>query len=336
MRLIIIYNDIHLISEATIMTLTRSLALLGAALLASSTPTLAADDGFQLQHSTDTLTLAVKPQRIVSFDLGVLDTLAALDVPVVGVAKSVYEGPMARYKDTQVVGTLFEPDYAVLKEIKPDLIVAGSRAAKAVPELEKVAPTVSFTSDPTAFMTTFRESSLALGKAFGKEEQAAAALNKIEKNVEELKKINAGKKAVVLFTINGNVIAHAPGDRFGYAYELTGTESVLPAKDPNAPVPPRPEPNSPEAKAAAEARAKVIADVAAAEPDWLLVLDRGAINNGERTAEATLAKHPKLSQTRAFKEGRVHYMNPNGWYVIGTGLNNVQAITDSLLADMRK
>ena len=318
------------------MKLTRNFVVLGAALLAGAAPAIASNNNFELEHSQGTLTLKAAPERIVSFDLGVLDTLTAFDIPVVGVPKSVYEGPLARYQDTQVVGTLFEPDYAVLKELKPDLIFAGGRSLKAVPELEKVAPTVSFTSDPNAFMKTFRESNLALGKAFGKEEQAKAALSKIDKNVDELKKINAGKTAVVLFTIRGNVIPHAPGDRFGYAYEISGTESVLPAKDPNAPVPPRPEPNSPEAKAAAEARAKLVSEVAAAEPDWLLVLDRGAINNGERTAEATLAKHPELSQTRAFKEGRVHYMDPNGWYIVGTGLNNMQAITDKLLEDMSK
>lgn len=40
-------------------------------------------------------------------------------------------------------------------------------------------------------------------------------------------------------------------------------------------------------------------------------------------------------RTRAFKEGRVHYVDPNGWYVTGGGLNNMKAITESLLAAMR-
>src|SRR5690606_8982630 len=131
------------------------------------------------------------------------------------------------------------------------------------------------------------------------------ALSHIEHNVNALKQRNMGKKAAVLFTVKGNVIPHAPGDRFGYVHELTGTESVLPAKDPKAVAEPRPAPDSPAAKAAAEARENTVAEIAAAEPDWLFVLDRGAINNGERSAEATLAGHPLLSQTRAFKEGRV-------------------------------
>ncbi len=313
------------------MKMKPSTAILATALLAASLPATA----FQLQHSEGTLSLPHAPLRLVSFDLSVLDTLAALDVPVAGVPKSVYEGPLGRYQQTAIIGTLFEPDYAAINEIKPDLIIASTRAEKAVPELAKTAPTVSFVSATRAFLESFRENNLALARAFNKEDQAAAALAAIGQNVEALHQANAGKTAAMLFTMKGNIMPHAPGDRFGYAYELTGTKSVLPPKDPNTPVAPRPEPNSPEAKAAAEKRAKVVAQIAAAEPDWLIVLDRGAINGGERTAADTLAKHPQLSQTRAYKEGRVYYADPNGWYVIGGGLNNLKTITDSLVAAMK-
>src|SRR5690606_25087205 len=140
---------------------------------------------------------------IVSFDLAVLDTLAAFDVPVAGVPKSTYEKSLARYKNTTVNGTLYEPDYTLLNRIQPDHIISGSRSAKAVPGLSKVAPTVSFNSDTNAFMKTFRDNNLALGRAFGKEEQASAALAAIDRNVEELQRINKGKKGVMLFAIRG-------------------------------------------------------------------------------------------------------------------------------------
>ena len=312
------------------MKLPSTLALLGAASIAA-----APAGAFELNHSEGKLSLANTPEKIVSFDVGVLDTLAALDVPVAGVPRSTYEGDLALYQQTKLVGTLFEPDYAVLKELQPDLIIAGSRSLKAVPELNKLAPTVSFTSDPNAFLASFKESNLALAQAFGKEEQAQAALAAIEDNINALKQANQGKTAAVIFTIKGNVIPHVPGDRFGYAYELTGLESVLPAKDPATPVAPRPEPGSPEAKAAAEKRAQAVASIAAAEPDWLLVLDRGAINGGERTAQSTLEQHPELGKTKAFKEGRVAYLDPNGWYIVGGGLNNMRRITSDLLAEMK-
>lgn len=311
---------------------TATRALFAATLI---TLPLASAHAFELAHSKGVLKLDATPQRVVSFDLATLDTLAALDVPVAGVPRSTYEGALARYKDKPVVGTVFEPDYAALKEIQPDLIVSGRRSLPAVPELEKLAPTVDFMPDLLNFMAHFRDTNLALGKAFGKEEQAKAALAKVDRNVEELHRINDGKTAAMLFTVKDTIVPHAPGDRYGYAYEMAGLKSVLPATDQNTPAQPRPEPGSPEAKAAAEKRARILADVAAAEPDWLIVLDRGAINGAERTAAATLEKHPQLGQTRAFKEGRVVYVDPNGWYLIGGGLNNMLALTEEMLAAMK-
>lgn len=313
------------------MKLSIRLASIGAALVVSLPAT-----AFELAASNETVKLPAAPSKIASFDLAALDTLNTLGVSVVGVPKSTYAGSLAKFNDATVVGTLFEPDYEVLKKLQPDLIIAGGRSQKAVPQLQEVAPTATFESDPSAFMKSFETTNLALGKAFDKEARAQAAIAAIQKNVEELHRINQGKKGAFLFAIRGNVMAHVPGDRFGYAHELTGLESVLPAKDANAPAQPRPEAGSPEAKAAAEKRAQEIASIAKADPDWLIVLDRGAINGGEKTAADTLAKHPQLSQTRAYKEGRVYYADPNGWYVIGGGLSNLKAITDDMLAAMKK
>src|SRR5690606_20742545 len=101
------------------MKLTPSFAFLGTALLATALPATA----FELHHSDGTLKLDTTPENVVSFDLGVLDTLATLDVPVAGVPRSVYEGVLARYRTAPVIGTLFEPDYAELGRIRPDLII---------------------------------------------------------------------------------------------------------------------------------------------------------------------------------------------------------------------
>lgn len=290
---------------------------------------------FELEHSAGTLSLADAPQRVVSFDLAHLDTLDTLGIPVAGVPKSAYSGALAKYNEATVVGTLFEPDYAALKGLEPDLIIAGGRSASAMPKLGELAPTVSFKSDPSDFLASVRNSSLALGRAWGKEAQAQAAYDAIQKNVDELRAINQGKSGALLFAIRGNVIAHAPGDRFGYVHELTGLRSVLPAKEAGAATQARPEPGTPEAEAAAAARTGAITAVADADPDWLVVLDRGAINNGEKTAHEALAKHPRLSQTTAFKEGRVYYVDPNSWYIVGGGLGNLKAITSRMIAAMK-
>ncbi len=299
--------------------------------LAMAMPVMA----FELVHDGGTLTLDQSPSTIASFDLAVLDSLDELGIDVAGVPKSTYAGSLEKYNQAAKVGTLFEPDYPALEKLSPQLIFAGGRSQKALQELNKIAPSASLNADPRAFMESFRSNNMALAKAFQKEEQAQQAIQAIDEDLKALHAANQGKTGVFLFVINGNVMAHVPGDRFGYAYELAGLKSVLPAKAPDAVAAPRAEPGSEAAKAAAAARAQTITAIAQAEPDWLIVLDRGAINGGEKTAANTLAKHPELSQTQAYKQGRVYYADPNGWYVIGGGLGNLKAITADMLATMK-
>lgn len=306
------------------------LAVLGTALLCSLSAS-----AFELTHSQGQLKLAATPQKIVSFDLATLDSLNALNVPVAGVPQSTYKNELAKYRETLVIGTLFEPNYAALNALKPDLIFSSGRANRAVEELKKIAPTVQMASDTNAFMKTFNQSNQDLARAFGKQKVAQPYLERINRNVNALQQANRGKTGAFLFVVNNNVSTQVPGDRFGYAFELTGLKAVLPAKDPNAPATPRPAAGSPEAKRAAEERAQALVTLAKAEPDWLLVLDRGAINDAPKTAAQVLAKHPEISKTQAFQRGRVVYLDPNGWYVIGGGLNNLTAITEHLLSTMK-
>lgn len=290
---------------------------------------------FELKHNEGTVELPSAPSSIATFDLSVLDSLNALGIPITGVPQSLYEGHLAKFAQTTVVGTLFEPNYEVLENLEPELIFAGGRSQQAIPQLQELAPVAVLTNRPTHFLDDFRQNNLNLATAFDKREEAQKTLKEIDANLAQLHQVNANKTGAFLFVVRNNVIAHAPGDRFGYAYELTGLESVLPAKDPNTPTAPRPEPGSPEAKAAEAARADTITQITQAEPDWLIVLDRGAINGAEKTAATTLAQHPEISQTEAFKAGRVYYADPNGWYVIGGGLDNVNNITVDLLQAMQ-
>lgn len=288
-----------------------------------------------LKHVNGTITNLSLPATVATYDLAVLDTLTTLGVEVQGVPKANYSGIMAKYAEPTPVGTLFEPDYAQLQELQPSIIFAGRRTIPAIPELEKIAPTALFYAGPEDFIAKFNQENLALGKAFNKERQAKKHLKKINANLKKLHKANKGQTGALLFVVNNNIIAQAPGDRYSYAYEVTGLEAVLEPTDPALAAAPRPQAGSPEALAAQQARAQALSQVASAEPDWLLVLDRSAINGAPKTAQQVIANHPELSQTQAFKQGKVVYLEPNPWYIIGGGLNNFTAITQDLLKAMR-
>lgn len=289
---------------------------------------------FELEHSAGTLRLENTPQKIVSYELSHLDTLNALGIEVAGVPQSVYGGVLEKFNQSQVVGTLFEPDYDSLEALHPDLIIAGGRSESAIPELMELAPTVSFITDPNNFLNSVEQSTLQLARAFDKTEEATQQLEQLEQQIAKLYEINSDKTGMLLFTINGRLIPHAPGDRFGYVYELTGLQSVLPERSTAELTQPRPKPDSPEAEAAAIKNATELNAIAQADPDWIIIVDRGAINNGKKTAADTLAAHETLNKTQAFKKGQVYYADPNGWYLITGGLNNLNTITADMIEKM--
>lgn len=290
--------------------------------------------GWAFELEQESIRLDKIPKVIAIYDLAILDSLNALGIEVQGVPKSNYQDNLAKFNKATQIGSLFEPDYQVLKQLKPELIFAGGRSGKAIPELSKVAPVANYTLDRNNFLASFKRTSLNLAKAFAKEQEAQSYIQAIEKNTQQLASINKGKTGIFLFTINGAIMAHAPNDRFGYSYELTGLQSVIEPKA-ASPRTARPAPNSPEAKKMQAEREAQIKAIAAANPDWLLVLDRGAINGGEKTAAATLKNHPELSQTSAYQQGRVIYLEPDSWYIFGGGLNNLKNITQRLVEQMQ-
>lgn len=158
-----------------------------------------AASAFELNHSEGRVQLNQAPAIIATYDLSVLDTLGALNVEVKGVPQSTYQGDLAKFKDTQKIGTLFEPNFDVLTELKPDLIFAGGRSARAIPELQKHAPVAVFNANTDAFMQSFNDNNLALAKAFGKEKAAKKQLKRINANIKKSKNNTRAKQ--VLFCL---------------------------------------------------------------------------------------------------------------------------------------
>lgn len=293
-------------------------------------------NAFEIKNDNVTINLADTPTQIATYDLAVLDSLNAIGVDVAGVPKSMYEGDLAKFSEKPVIGTLFEPDYDELKKLNPDLIFAGGRSANAIPELAKIAPVASYNIDPNNFLESFTQANLNLAAAFDRADDAQKIIQRINANIEKIQAANQGKTMAFLFVINDNIIPHVPGDRFGFAYDVTGLESALPARPNDYVAPPRPAPGSEQAKAAQKERELNLERLALKNPDWIFVLDRGAINGAEKNAAKTLANHKVLSETTAFKNGNVYYVEPNPWYVITGGLNNFEKITQDILKNTVK
>lgn len=292
--------------------------------------TVAAHAAYPLvvEHSQGSLTLNEVPKRVAVFDLGVLDTLDALGVAAEGVPnmagpaylKAKYEG-----RETVNVGTLFEPDYAVLETFKPDLIIIGGRSSNQFDKLSALAPTIDLSIAPEKFLAGVQDNLQLLGAIFAKQERAAQLATELNEELVALHAKSAGLSSLTLFTVNDALMLHAPGERFGMLNEALGTRAVVEPVAPSAQAQARPAPGSPEAKQLRE-RQKARLDAALQErPQWLVILDRGAATGGEGKAAETLGKHAGIAASPAWTQGKVFYLDPATWYIATGGYQGLVA-----------
>ena len=287
----------------------------------------------ELIWQSQTISFKQTPKKLAVYELSALDTLHSLGVPVTVVPASTFPSILSHYNQDVAIkaGTLFEPDTNVLQQQQPDLIVLGGRSQAKADTVKGIAPVLNLSPDTDNFMPDLKARTQLFADLFGKQAVAAKRLQIIDTKQAKLKAQTQGKSALMLFTNKGNFMPHAEGERFGYVYDFAGFKSVLPVvppKDPNTPAAPRPEAGSAEAQAAKlkqDARLQAAVD---AQPDYLIVLDRGAVNTNEYTALEELKKHPILSQSKA----KVILVDANAWYLVGAGLGNTEAMLDELIA----
>lgn len=297
---------------------------LGACLAAIAFPVRAQERTFV--HRRGETRLNGTPQRAAVYDLGLLDILRFLEAPVAGVPGTRFPEPLREYGDTRFakIGSLFEPDLAALKALKPDLVLVAGRSARQFEILNSIAPTLDLSTDATRFIPAVMENIVLLGQLFGRQASAAKLQEQLARDLAGMQ--TAGSRAgnaLVLFTVGENIIPHYAGSRFGVVYDVIGMKpsAAPPAKSGAAPA--RSADATPEQQAAQQAiREAELARALASDPDWLIVLDRGAATGGKPVADILLTTSDPVTASRAWKNRRIFYLDPAGWY-LATGAPSV-------------
>lgn len=290
------------------------------------------DDGYSLTIPGSTVegrdgntvfeevTLTKKPETVVVFDNGFLDTLDALDVEITAIPKSNVPSHLSHYDDDKYenAGTLFEPDYEKLSSLNPDIIFISGRASAAYDELKKIAPTVYVGVDNADFLASFEKNVELAGKIFDKETEAKEAFEAYEAKVAEVKEAAEATddKALIVLGNEGSLSAYGSGSRFGVIHDVYGVKAA--------------DDNIESSTHGADASFEYVLDV---NPDMLFVVDRDAVvqENGESGTKDAI-ENEIVSGTNAVKDGKVFYLNPETWYLAGGGLQSETLKAEEILA----
>lgn len=249
------------------------------------------------------VTLKANPTKIAVFDTGSLDTLQALGVKVDGAPDSVkaltYLKPT--FEQAKPVGTLFEPNLEALNELKPDLIIVGTRSAKKYDDVRKLAPTIDMTDNGDKLIESALKRIDSFGKLFGKQSEAEKLTNEINTLFAEAQKAVKGKGNGLIILVNGGKIS-----AFGTGYRLSWIHNDLgvPLADETI-------------KGAGHGQPISFELIQKLNPDWLFVLDRiSAIGQEGKSAKEVL-DNELVHQTKAWKNNQIVYLSSASYLAPG-------------------
>ncbi len=262
------------------------------------------------------ITVPVAPKSVVALDNTVMQTLSDWDITLAAAPKGVMGTVWPEYTDDENVldiGNHREPNFENVVAAAPDLIIGGHRFASHYDALKELATTIELTprEGETHIAELVRETEL-LGQVFNREDDATALVKALETAVADAKANYDGTATVTgLITSGGKINYAAPGEGRGVG-SLFETLGLVPAIDAEGSTDHTGDEISVEA-------------IAAANPEWLIVLDRdGAFQeDGYIAAKELIEGSEALKNVPAVAKGQIVYLDANFYLTEG-----IQAYTD--------
>lgn len=274
-----------------------------------------------VKHLSGETEVVKKPQKVVLFDFGIYDSMQKLGLgdkvvalPMGNAPAYVKAGIPATVKNA---GGMKEPNLAEIAALKPDLIVITGRQGKSYDALSKIAPTLNLGSDSKNYIESVKANIRLIGDLYGDQKAVDEQLAQLDKTITEAQKKAAAsnKKVLVLLHNDGKLI---PNNQ-AVVYD------VVKAQRAELPV-----------EADADKSKRRVVDtktIAQANPDVILIVDRSeAIGAGK--LEKTVFEDQNIQETKAYKDGKITYLQSDLWYLSGGGLvsltEQIDAVTKAL------
>lgn len=293
------------------------LARLAAPLLSATLATAASADPVTFDTANGPMELPAIPETIVALDVSALDTITALGVIPDGVVTPLFVDYLPdAVEEAPAMGSLFEPDFERIAAMQPDIVVVGVRGAAQAEALSRIAPTAVMSVGSNAL-----EDGLArlegYGRMLGREDRAAVLAADLEEKIAEARALvqDTGGTALIVMTNGPKLSTFGSASRFGWLHSALGWEQAMPDID-----------------TATHGEAISFEFIAEADPDTLIVIDRGqAVGDGSASAQATL-DNELIDSTTAAREGRILFISPAEAYVASGGIQAINRTLDEIIA----
>ena len=297
---------------------------LSVGVMGCSTNNSSSNDVVQEENRTITVTdqngeveVPVNPKNVVVLDYGSLDIMTKLGVEPVALPKGSLPEYLSQYKDDKYVdlGGVKEFDLEKVNAAEPDLIIIEGRQESYYEDLKKIAPVLYLgtTVENDVFASAEKNSEI-LGKIFEKEDSVKSELETLTNRVEAVKaKVEESNATALMVMFNeGSLSAYGLGSRYDIVYSKFGFNVV-----------------DETIESSNHGQEIAFEYIKAKNPDYLFVLDRGAITGAQASVKEAM-ENELVKTTEAYKNGKMIYVEPQAWYVGGSGLMAI----DKIISDM--
>ena len=275
-----------------------------------------------IKHELGEITLESKAEKIIVFDYGVLDSLDTIGETVIGLPKKTLPSYLDKYssEDYKDVGSLQEPNFELIYELEPDLIIISERQADKYEEFKEIAPTLYLNIDGAAYIDSFKNNLNILGQIFEKEDKVSGKIKEVEEKIGAIKKKTAGMDENGLFVManDGSLSVYGSDSRFGLLYNELGISPVDESID-----------------SSTHGQKISFEYIVDKDPDYIFVMDRAMVTGAETSAEKIL-DNDLMKMTKAYKNNNITYLDAHIWYVSAGGIKATKTMIDEVLEGISK
>ena len=276
-----------------------------------------------VKHELGTTSIAYHPQRAAVLDMNEADFLDQLSIPIAGMPKDYVPHFLQKYKDDQQVqdlGAIVQPNMERIYTLKPDIILMTPLQANQYQALSKIAPTVhydiNFNNSQQHHIEAIKAHLITLGQIFNQQQLATQKVDALDAKVAEVRKITANRpeKALVVLHNNGAFSNFGVQSRYGFVFNAFGVKPASTVVD-------------------ASLHGQPISSefIKQADPDILYIVDRTAVMEHRPTIDAERMSNPLLRQTKAWKNGKVVFVDADAWYITAASPTSMHILIDDVI-----
>lgn len=285
-------------------SLVATLALAGCASgAAAPADEAAAPTTVTVEDNHGSIEVPVAPERVVALDNTTFETLSEWGVTLVAAPKPLMYDlwpTLSGGDEVLDAGLHREPNIENILASDPDLIVGGYRFRELYDQLKEIQPATIETSprDGEDHTSELKRQTAILGQVFDKNDEAATLSADLDAAIADAKAAYDPSQTVMgLITSGGKIAYAAPGEGRGVGV-LFPTLGLTPALERSA-------------EDASHGDDISVEAIAAANPEWLFVLDRDAMfgEDGYVSAKELVENAEALKNVPAVQKGQIVYLD---------------------------